>query len=159
MNHLNKIMNKIKSAICYPVLRVNGKISNQNLLKSILIIILAIGCLWQVETISEFYFNYPTNVFIETKFDAIRRQMPAISFCHFHENANNSDQVFEKYNIEGIFLTSISNSEDQYRNLSNDFWPNKIEIVTRDFYCFTLNSGINGNLYDNGHFFEKLIIF
>ena len=126
------------------------KLSIQNILKFTLITFLSIGCFLQILAISEFYFNYPTNVFIETKFDAISRQLPAISFCYFHSNANNSDEVFEKYNIKHIFKTSICRNGNQYRNLSSDFWPNKIELVTREFYCFTLNSNINGKVYEKG---------
>ena len=141
-------MNKIKSPKINRNLSL--KLSIQNLFKFTLVTILGIGCFWQILTISEFYFNYPTNVFIETKFDAIQRQLPAISFCHYHPNASNSDQIFERYSVEHIFKASLSNSENQDRDLSGDFWPNKIEMVTREFYCFTLNSNINGNIYEKG---------
>ena len=108
------------------------------------IFLLIIGCFWQILTISEFYFNYPTNVFIETKFDAIEKPLPAISFCTLlscNHTFNESSDVLKAYKVEELMNSTINSMRGAIL-LDNSayFWETAVEMASNQFYCFTLNS-------------------
>ena len=58
---------------------VNNKLNN--LFNLFVILVLITGCLLQIISIFNLYLSYPTNIFIETKFQSYSKTLPAISFC------------------------------------------------------------------------------
>ena len=129
---------------------LDQKFNLKNLFNLTTIILLCLGCSWQIITIFQLYFSYPTNVFIETKFDAMERQFPAISFCnqHAHEYGkifNSSDLVFDQYTIEEIVRVETVDFLDRPMiNLTSYFVEKSIETASQQFYCLTLNSRLKG---------------
>ena len=124
-------------------------IASKVFIKHCFIYLLIIGCFWQILTISEFYFNYPTNVFIETKFDAIQKPLPAMSFCTVlpsNHTFNESSDVLKAYKVEELMNSTLHSTRGTLlQDYSAYFWEKAIELSSNQFYCFTLNSLRKGN--------------
>ena len=119
-------------------------VSSKDFVKYCFISALIIGCFWQILTISEFYFNYPTNVFIETKFDAIEKPLPAMSFCTVlpsNHTFNESYDVLKAFKVEELMNSTVLSMRGKLL-LDNSvyFWETAVELASNQFYCFTLNS-------------------
>ena len=125
-------------------------VASKVFVKYCFIFLLIIGCFWQILTISEFYFKYPTNVFIETKFDAIEKPLPAMSFCTLlpsNHTFNESSDVLKAFKVEELMnSTVVSMKGKQLVDNSAYFWKTAAEMVSNQFYCFTLNSMRKGNI-------------
>src|SRR5690348_14487133 len=64
---------------------------------------LSVGCFWQILNICKLYFNYPTNVFIETRFEAFSQTLPAPTFCTnimTYNSGKNSSSALDIYSKE-----------------------------------------------------------
>ena len=111
--------------------------------------LLSLGCVYQLYRVCGLYFDYPTNVVIETQFDSIEKPLPAITVCHnIGEWAHGrpSNQVLEEFKIEPIINVSICENEGQVQqDLTQHFWKNRIEFTMLNHYCITFNSILNGN--------------
>ena len=109
-----------------------------------------ICCSWQISTIFEFYLSYPTTIFIDTKFNKMEEQLPAISFCHWGGKdvlVNTSKASFDKFNLNSILNVSVQLAQRELiRDLTSYFWENSLECVSQEYYCFTLNSFVKGNI-------------
>ena len=129
---------------------LDQKFNLKNFFNMTTIILLCLGCSWQIITIFQLYFSYPTNVFIETKFDAKERQFPAISFCNqqdleYGQIFNSSGLVFDQYTIEEIVrVKRLDLLNRPMINLTSYFLENSIETASEQFYCLTLNSRLKG---------------
>ena len=122
---------------------------SQNILIISFTAILSIGCFWQIVKVCEFYFNYPTNVFIDTTFDPISKPLPALTFCiRIYDNLGlNSSYALEiqssmfKYEVfHAIYIQGESNR----RNLTDDYLDSVIERIALKYYCITFNSLLSG---------------
>ena len=129
----------------------NEAISMKTLFNCCCVSALLIGCLLQVVKICEMYFKYPTNVLIETKFDAIERQLPSITLCQKSVNSfrgKHTHQLFEMFPIGSTVSASIhmnGNSKSMVENLTQFVSNNALESISIKYYCLTLNSVLKGN--------------
>src|ERR1700712_1661578 len=44
-------------------------------------LVLVVGCFWQILSVCQMFFKYPTNISIETKYGSLSTTLPAITFC------------------------------------------------------------------------------
>ena len=122
---------------------------------SIYILFLSIGCFWQILDVCEMYYNYPTNIFIETEFETLVQPIPAMTFCFPHglnSNGKNSSDFFEelgdwKNNLFSyIAVTSITDQTDPIP-IKDKLLAHAIERVGQYYYCLTLNSKLKSEFY------------
>ena len=123
----------------------------ERLFKIIFILVLLMGCFWQMVKVCESYFNYPTNVFIETTVDPYSKPLPALTLCT-NDGAmwgRNSSEVFElksnKFKYEMIKDIVIRGEGGGVtRSLLDHYINNAIERISFDYYCITFNSMLAG---------------
>ena len=108
--------------------------------------ILAIGFLWQIISLLNLYLSYPTNIFIETKFNSYRKSLPALTFCtNIGDQIGTTDDIFLANNISDYILEIfILNHDNSMIFLTENFTETFIESVGKRFYCLTFNSLIKG---------------
>ena len=128
-------------------------LSYKTLLNFPFISILTMGCFYQIYTICEMFFNYPTNVLIDTKFDAIERPLPAISFCTKYRTRDrilrsNSRDIYaqiQRDQFKQMVTANInSNSFRLIENVSSYIWQNSVDTISLTHYCLTINSLMKG---------------
>jgi hypothetical protein len=117
--------------------------------------IMSVGCIWQLVSICQLYFEYPTIVSIETKFENSNLELPAITFCT--ENLNRGIDIresFKRTNIKDILKRSEIETET-HEVIHEESIETVIEIINSDYYCFTLNSLMKGENFF--HAFSKIL--
>ena len=115
----------------------------------LMMVCLNIGCFWQMVSICSLYFNYPTNIFIDTKFDVFEQTVPALTFCtsvgQTHRGKNTSTHLFDNFSLNTtIEQISINSLADQVDIITDQYLSSVIESVSINYYCFTLNSQVKG---------------
>ena len=122
----------------------------KTLLNFSFISVLTMGCFYQIYTICEMFFKYPTNVLIETKFDAIERKIPVISICSTYQRKYpgvNSGDIFAQIQLKQMLIARVSsNSFHSIKNVSSYIWQNSIEVLSSTHYCLTTNSLMKGKI-------------
>jgi hypothetical protein len=125
----------------------------------ITICLLSFGSLWHIYSIYALYFSYPTNIFIETKFDVYNKLLPAISFCTNYENIShgkNSEDLIKILSIQNILKELSIGSEDRMeRDLKNDSLDTIIESISLRHNCFTINSQLRSKKFEIFSFFVQ----
>ena len=124
---------------------------NNNLFVCMFILLLSVGCFWQIFNVCELFFNFPTNVFIETTFDPLSKPLPALTFCATvvgdHSGLNSSDALeIESSKIkQKMFNRIILFGETGYSySLQKDYLDNSVERISLNKYCITLNTLLSG---------------
>src|SRR5882724_5526466 len=100
----------------------------------ILYTFLSVGCFWQIYTICEMFFNYPTNIQIETNFNQMDKTLPAMTLCaNIGNNAKGrtSKVVLENMPIKDIFQSMTIDGE----HIKDYYIMNSIEFVSYKYYC------------------------
>ena len=115
-------------------------------------IILSLGCVWQIYNVCSLYFEYKTNVFIDTDFDSVNSSLPAITFCgqlkHPNDNLNSSyalDKASKAFKFEMIRNIEIIRPSGR-QNVRNWLLSRSIERISYDCYCITINSMLSGSI-------------
>ena len=118
--------------------------------KTILVLVfLSICCFWQIVSICSLYFNYPTNIFIDTNFDVFEQTLPALTFCTRigteHRGQNTSSDLFDMHlvnqTIQEISVSSFAREEEV---VTDRYLSSLIESLSIYYYCFTINSQLKG---------------
>ena len=127
---------------------VSSSFSKRLSLKLIYYSILSMGCFWQSLKIFDLYFTFPTNVFIESKFDSIEKPLPAITLCYDIGNQSlgrKTDEVLNSCLLDNEFQIFISkNGGGIERNLTHFYMNTCRRYITFNYYCITLNSLLQG---------------
>lgn len=119
-------------------------------LKAIVVVLcLNIGCFWQMVSICGLYLEYPTNIFIDTKFDVMEQILPAFTFCTNvgaqHRGRNTSSALFDMHFVnKTVREISVSSFGGQLQEVTEQYLTSAIESVSMVYYCFTINSEIKG---------------
>ena len=110
------------------------------------VLVLKFCCLWQIYSICEHFFRYPTVILSETTFDVSAIPFPSMTFCTYIENmtiGKTSEELFENFNVSEI-VSSI-----YYGNLetgkTDDISYQANLSLSNYFKCFTLNHLEQGN--------------
>ena len=108
-----------------------------------IILVLNLGCFWQIVFICQLFFSYPTNVFIETQFDVFEMELPSLTFCAEIGNSSRgktAEEALRTFKIEE-FVEEVSyfNSGNEKQQNFN-IMKHSIETMSMMYYCFTLNS-------------------
>lgn len=136
---LEEMSAKLKSNV-YPLAR-----------KSIFVIFALftlIGCCFQLIHLCMLFFDYPTNVHMKTRFDVLKKELPALTFCKGvgkDHHAKSSTELFDGYSHRN-FLREISfryTEEGTEQDLSH-YIDNVVETISLKYYCFTINSLLKG---------------
>ena len=108
-------------ALSFKVSRQNlrNKMKLSSLINWTITSILFICCLTEIISIFDFYLSYPTNIFIETKFQSHSKILPAISFCtnigdhsgYFIEDIFRDNNISDYISDIGIFGPGYINLE------------------------------------------------
>src|SRR5882724_11458291 len=108
----------------------------------ILYTFLSVGCFWQTFTVFKMYFNYPTNIQIETKFNAFERPLPVMTFCGWASLAGSrmSQDTFDGWKLQDV----IAEISIGHNKMTDYFINTAIESITQNDYCFTINSPLKG---------------
>ena len=80
---------------------------------SLLIMVMAIGCLWQSISIIQIYTSYPTQIEIITEFDLYEDSLPSLTFCKKtnRHDGKNTEEIFNYYRtIEIIAWISLGSN-------------------------------------------------
>jgi len=113
---------------------------------------LLVGCLWQLWSISELYFRYPTNISIETHFDDFHNRLPAITICNGIGNISRGKYVgdlMNNFSVKDIMIKASIILEDKMESIiTNEVLTTVIEFMNLGNYCFTVNSPLKGNKID-----------
>ena len=114
---------------------------------SIFCAVLSFGCFWHIFNVCQLFLDFETNISIDTKFNALVKRLPALSFCmilkeHAHQGLN-SIQALE--NASGQFRDSFVHISKVYRglkriDLTKSYLDNSLERVDYDHYCITFNT-------------------
>jgi hypothetical protein len=126
----------------------------------ITVCLLSFGSLWHIYSICALYFSYPTNIFIQTKFDVYNKLLPAISFCTNYANISHgktSEDLFKILSLQNILKELSIGFEDRMeRDLKNDSLDTIIESISLRYYCFTINnSRLRGKKFEIFSFFVE----
>ena len=128
---------------------IQERITKSSLLRLIYYSILSMGCFWQIFIIFDLYFTFPTNVFIESKFDSIEKPLPAITLCYDIGNQSlgrKTDEVLHSCLLDNEFQIFISkNGGGIEKNLTHFYMSTCRRYITFNYYCITLNSLLQGN--------------
>ena len=116
-------------------------------------LMLCLGCFWQICDVCHMYFEYPTNVFIDTTFDPLSKPLPALTFCTEMESHNilNTSALLEfesskyKYNI---FIDIQIMGDNGAKDMKEEYLANAIESTSYKYYCITLNSLLSGTFFN-----------
>src|ERR1700712_2708412 len=107
-------------------------------------LVLVVGCFWQILSVCQMFFKYPTNISIETKYGSLSTTLPAITFCSgmgYQWGRNSSDVLQDhpnKFGKETLSDVSIViESTDKIISIKDIFVKNVIERVSLYYYCFT----------------------
>ena len=123
---------------------------NNNFFNLTIILVLITGCLLQIISIFKLYLSYPTNIFIETKFQSYYKSLPAISFCtHIGDNSGQStDHIFGHKNVSDYVMNMIiwAPGFGKWNVFPDNFTLNVIERLGKEYYCLTFNSLIKCEL-------------
>ena len=132
---------------------MEAKISNKGHLIFIVLFysVLSLGCFWQIFNVCELYFKYPTNIFIETKFEPLSKPLPALTFCaNIGNNSGNlSSEALEFYSTKfkyEMFKSIIIKGDDgKSTSMKEDYLSHAIERISLQYYCITINSILTGS--------------
>src|ERR1700712_758352 len=115
-------------------------------------LVLVVGCFWQLLSVCQMYFKYPTNISIETKYGSLSTTLPAITFCTDIDSqwGRNSSAVLQfhsnKFGNQTLSDVSIViESTDKNVSIKDIFVKNAIERISLCYYCITFNSLISGS--------------
>ena len=118
----------------------------------IICLFLSFGCFYQILDICRLYYEYPTNIFIETNFNSVVNTFPAITFCTklkpFNDGLNNSyaldkasKNVKQKL-FNDMFIQRYSPSKTT--RVGKEFLNKSSERISYGKYCFSFNFKISG---------------
>lgn len=128
------------------------KVKNRAVILFIFNIILFAGCFWQIINVCKLYFNYPVNIFIDTKFNVLTQRLPALTFCsnvgNMSEGKNSSDALehASKMFKDEMFSMIIVGRAAKDQDLMSEYLNHSIERISLEFYCITLNSFLTGSI-------------
>ena len=109
--------------------------------------VLLFGCFWQIFNVCQLFLDFETNIFIDTKFDALKNRIPTLSLCmtlkdHAHQGLNSTkafDQASEKFGNSFIYISKVYRSLNR-TDLTKAYLDNSIERVDYEHYCITFNT-------------------
>ena len=118
-------------------------------------ILLSFGCFYQILDVCKLYFEYPTNIFIESNFDFLVNTLPAITFSvklkafndglNSTHSLNKASQVFK----HKLFKSIIIEKRNVTKNMKNIYLNKAIERINFDRYFITFNSKLTGRNFNN----------
>jgi hypothetical protein len=124
--------------------------SKRIFLFGLFITIALIGCIWQISSIFQLYFSYPTidTVTIDTELSR-ESELPTITICSELGNSSESTVklIIEEYNATKIeecliYNDAIFDKTDCPSSLKSQL----VESVNNEYYCFSINDQRNGKL-------------
>src|SRR5882724_9871340 len=103
--------------LCRTPRLIFNKMNHGNTSATIIIcLIIMSGSLYQLISVCNLFFSYPTNIFIEkTKFHTFGRQLPAMTFCCNVGNiplGNKSREILSSFKIQHIIHNMFVESTD-----------------------------------------------
>ena len=114
----------------------------------IMLSILLFGSLYHISSICMLFFSYPTNIFIETKFDSYDRQLPSMTFCCNIQNITRGKTTTELFGLiekdKYIHNVYTTYSHEPQVNLTQFVLDHLFESISLNNYCFTINSQLTG---------------
>ena len=122
---------------------------DENLYALVFVMVLSIGCFWQIYSVCDLFFKYPTNVFIETNFDPLTKEVPALTFVKNIRlrSGENSTVAMEtdssKIKNQLFSRIYIYNSTGTY-DLKKEYLDNAVERISLSYYSITFNSLLTG---------------
>ena len=112
--------------------------------------VLSFGCFWQIFNVCDLYFKYPTNIFIDTKFEPLSKPLPALSFCcniGVKLENNLSSEALEYYSTKfkhQMFKSIVIYGDGSEADIKETYLSKGFERISLQYYCITLNTLLTG---------------
>ena len=113
------------------------------------VLVINLCCFWQIVSICQLFFSYPTNISIETDFDVFEIPLPSLTFCTNIRNrirGKVSEDIFKTFKTQDIIGNITTIDQDHQETIVDIFSNYTVESLSMDYYCFTINSFKQGNI-------------
>ena len=138
---------------CFSLFKLNLLIFEQTrLINAVVYLFLSFGCFYQILDICQLYYEYPTNVFIETNFNSDVNSFQAITLCTQLKPSNdgfNSTYALDKVSklLKGKFINNLAiRRAFEQLDVTDEYLNNSIERISYDRYCISFNSKKSGTI-------------
>ena len=135
---------------CFSLFKLNMLIFEQTrLINGIVYLFLGFGCFYQILDICRLYYEYPTNIFIETNFNSVVNTFPAITFCTQLKPSNdglNSTFALNEASkrLKKLFKQIWIRRPSKNTDVKKQFLDKSIERISYGRYCISFNFKISG---------------